>query len=52
MRLKAGEIKKKNIPFVLDVKEFKELVRRVANDSYADFITAVQIPSSNGMVFI
>lgn len=49
MRLKAGEIKRKNIPFVLDVKEFKELVRRVANDSYADFITTVQIPSSSGM---
>lgn len=45
----TGKIKRQNIPFVLDTNEFYELVRRVTNDVYAEYVTVQQIPYSEGM---
>ena len=46
---RAGKVKQENIPFVLDADEFRALVKRVANETYANDIRVQQIPSSDGM---
>lgn len=47
--LKAGEIKRQNIPFYLDGKEFYAFVERLTNKRYADAIAVRQIRSESGM---
>lgn len=47
--VKAGTIKRENIPFQLDVHEFKALVARVTNTRYAESIQVVQLSSMDGM---
>ena len=47
--VKAGNIKRENMPFQLDTNEFKALVVRVANETYAENIQVEQISSSEGM---
>ena len=47
--LKAGEIKRQNIPFSLDGKEFYAFVERLTNKRYADAIAVRQIRSESGM---
>lgn len=45
---KAGQIKRENIPFRLDEKEFYQFVKRIAGKRYADLIRVEVIPSKSG----
>lgn len=44
----AGEIKRENIPFYMDIKEFKKLVKRIAGKEYADKIVPIPMASKSG----
>ena len=46
---KAGEIKRRNIPFFLNVDEFYGLVNRIAGEKFVRHISVIQIPSETGM---
>lgn len=45
---RAGQIKRENIPFMLDKTEFYRFVKRIAGKKYADRIQVEQIPSKSG----
>lgn len=47
--IKAGEVKRNNIPFYLDENEFYAFVERLTNKTYADSFTVRKIASSSGM---
>ena len=47
--IKAGQIKRRNIPFRLDEKAFYGLIERLTNKTYADKFTVRQISSDSGM---
>ena len=47
--IKAGEIKRQNIPFFLNKNAFYGLIERLTNKTYADKFVVRQIPSKSGM---